>query len=118
MNKYASHDIGGGNVFADIGLADAQDHLVKAELVYRIDGLMTTRGLRQVADCKMSMPPNCSASASPTCRKCCAATSARSRSRASCVSSSRSDRHVDIVVTPHKGKRKPATLRVTDGAVV
>jgi predicted XRE-type DNA-binding protein len=42
-----------GNVFADIGLPDAQEHLVKAQLVYKIDGLMKARGLKQVAAAKL-----------------------------------------------------------------
>jgi predicted XRE-type DNA-binding protein len=36
-----------GNVFADIGLPDAETHLVKAKLAYKIDKLMRERGLRQ-----------------------------------------------------------------------
>ena len=37
-----------GNVFADIGLPSADEHLIKAKLVMKIDGLMKTRGLKQV----------------------------------------------------------------------
>jgi predicted XRE-type DNA-binding protein len=36
-----------GNVFADIGLPNAEEHLVKAQLVVRIDALMQERGLKQ-----------------------------------------------------------------------
>ena len=39
---------GSGNVFADIGLPDAEEHLVKAKLVFKIDALMKLRGLKQV----------------------------------------------------------------------
>jgi len=42
-------EAGSGNIFADIGLPNAQEHLVKAQLVYKIDGLMKTRGLKQAA---------------------------------------------------------------------
>ena len=38
-----------GNVFADIGQPNAQDHFVKAQLVYKIDGLTKAHGLTQVA---------------------------------------------------------------------
>ena len=38
-----------GNVFADIGLPNAQEHLVKAKLVVKIDRLMKERGLKQAA---------------------------------------------------------------------
>lgn len=36
-----------GNVFADIGLPEATDHLVKAKLVFKIDALLQERGLKQ-----------------------------------------------------------------------
>jgi len=37
----------GGNVFADAGLPDADTHLVKAELVGRLDEIIRERGLSQ-----------------------------------------------------------------------
>jgi predicted XRE-type DNA-binding protein len=39
---------GSGNVFADIGLPDAETHLVKASLVSRIDDIIRRRKLTQV----------------------------------------------------------------------
>lgn len=36
------------NIFADIGLPNAEEHLVKAKLVLRIDGILRQRGLKQV----------------------------------------------------------------------
>ena len=39
---------GSGNVFADLGLPDADVHLLKAELVTRIDRIIRQRGLKQV----------------------------------------------------------------------
>jgi predicted XRE-type DNA-binding protein len=41
------YEIGSGNVFADIGAANADEHLVKAQLVYKIDLLLKERGLKQ-----------------------------------------------------------------------
>jgi predicted XRE-type DNA-binding protein len=38
-----------GNVFADLGLADADEHLVKAGLVVRIDRIIRQRELTQAA---------------------------------------------------------------------
>lgn len=38
---------GGGNVFADLGQADADAHLLKAELVARIDRIIRRRKLTQ-----------------------------------------------------------------------
>lgn len=39
---------GSGNVFADLRLPDADGHLLKAELVARIDRIIRSRGLKQV----------------------------------------------------------------------
>jgi len=44
-----THEISGGNVFEDIGLPNPQEHLVKAQLVMKIDLLMQERGLKQAA---------------------------------------------------------------------
>ena len=38
---------GGGNVFADLDLPDADAHLLKAELVSRIDGIVRQRKITQ-----------------------------------------------------------------------
>ena len=38
-----------GNVFADLGLADASEHLIKAGLVVRIDRIIRKRKLTQAA---------------------------------------------------------------------
>jgi len=43
-----TYEIGSGNVFADAGVPNAEEHLVKAHLVYKIDTLMKERGLKQV----------------------------------------------------------------------
>ena len=40
---------GSGNVFADLGLPDADAHLLKAGLVARIDSIIRRRGLTQTA---------------------------------------------------------------------
>ena len=39
---------GSPNVFRDIGVPNAEEHFVKAKLVFRIDALMKERGLKQV----------------------------------------------------------------------
>lgn len=38
----------GRNVFKDIGVPNAEEHLVKAQLVFKIDTIMKERGMRQV----------------------------------------------------------------------
>ena len=42
-----SHEIGSGNVFKDLGIPNAEEHLVKAQLVFKIDTIMKDRGLKQ-----------------------------------------------------------------------
>jgi predicted XRE-type DNA-binding protein len=42
------HEVSSGNVFSDIGLLDAHEHLIKAKLVFKIDALPRERGLNQV----------------------------------------------------------------------
>ena len=44
---------GGGNVFADLGRPDAESHLLKAELVTRIDTIIRQRGLKQIDAAKI-----------------------------------------------------------------
>ena len=44
---------GRGNVFADLGRPDAEAHLLKAELVTRIDTIVRQRGLKQVEAAKL-----------------------------------------------------------------
>ena len=41
------YEIGSRNVFKDLGLPNADEHLVKAQLVYKIDSIMKQRGLKQ-----------------------------------------------------------------------
>jgi predicted XRE-type DNA-binding protein len=43
--KYES---GSRNVFKDLGVPNADEHFVKAQLVFKIDTLMKERGLKQV----------------------------------------------------------------------
>jgi predicted XRE-type DNA-binding protein len=42
-----SYGIGRGNVFKDLGIPNADEHLVKAQLVFKIDTIMKDRGLKQ-----------------------------------------------------------------------
>lgn len=53
MRKKAAYEFGSGNVFADIGLPNPQEHLVKAQLVFRIDKLMKSRELKQADAAKL-----------------------------------------------------------------
>jgi predicted XRE-type DNA-binding protein len=42
------YETGSGNVFRDIGMPNPEEHLVKAQLVFRIDGIIKERRLKQV----------------------------------------------------------------------
>ena len=46
-SKEIAVERGIGNVFADLGFPDADAHLVKAELVSRIDDIVRDRGITQ-----------------------------------------------------------------------
>jgi predicted XRE-type DNA-binding protein len=46
--KKKGYEIGSGNVFKDIGVPNAEEHFVKAQLVFKIDTLMKERKLKQV----------------------------------------------------------------------
>jgi predicted XRE-type DNA-binding protein len=47
MNK-KGYQTGSGNVFRDLGVPNAEEHFVKAQLVFKIDTLMKQRGLKQI----------------------------------------------------------------------
>jgi predicted XRE-type DNA-binding protein len=47
MNR-KGYETGSGNVFKDIGVPNAEEHLVKAQLVFKIHGIMKRRRLKQV----------------------------------------------------------------------
>jgi predicted XRE-type DNA-binding protein len=48
MKDKKGYAIGGRNVFKDLGLPNADEHFVKAQLVFKIDTLIKERGLKQV----------------------------------------------------------------------
>ena len=48
MSNRKRYEVGSGNVFKDIGLPNAEEHLVKAQLVFKIETIMKKRGLKQV----------------------------------------------------------------------
>jgi predicted XRE-type DNA-binding protein len=41
------YETGSRNVFKDIGVPNAEEHFIKAQLVFKIDALMKERGLKQ-----------------------------------------------------------------------
>jgi predicted XRE-type DNA-binding protein len=51
--KLPPHEVGSGNIFADLGLPNADEHQLKAALVVQIKRLMTERELTQSATAKL-----------------------------------------------------------------
>ena len=47
------YEIGSRNVFKDLGVPSAQEHLVKAQLVFKIDAIMKRRHLKQTEAAKL-----------------------------------------------------------------
>jgi predicted XRE-type DNA-binding protein len=110
MKKKLGYDSSSGNVFADIGLPNAQEHLVKAQLVYKIDGLMKARGLKQVAAAKLFgvKQPDVSKMLRGDFRQFSVERLLRFLVALG--------QDVEIVVKPHRGARTLPQLRVADHA--
>ena len=47
--KLPAHEVGSGNIFADLGLPNAGEHQLKAALVVQLKRLIAEHGLTQVA---------------------------------------------------------------------
>ncbi len=48
-----AHEVGSGNIFADLGLPNAEEHQLKAALVVQLKRLIKERRLTQVAAAKL-----------------------------------------------------------------
>jgi predicted XRE-type DNA-binding protein len=48
MSNKKRYETGSRNVFKDIDVPNAEEHLIKAQLVFKIDRIMKDRGLTQV----------------------------------------------------------------------
>src|SRR5271154_4484027 len=48
-----SYEAGSGNVFQDLGIPHAEEHLVKAQLVFKIDTIMKEHSLTQTAAARL-----------------------------------------------------------------
>jgi predicted XRE-type DNA-binding protein len=51
--KMPAFEIGSGNIFADLGLPNAEEHLLKASLVVQLHRLIKARKLTQTAAAKI-----------------------------------------------------------------
>jgi predicted XRE-type DNA-binding protein len=52
--KLPAFEIGSGNIFADLGLPNAEEHLLKASLVVQLHRLIKARKLTQTAAAKIA----------------------------------------------------------------
>jgi predicted XRE-type DNA-binding protein len=106
MNK-KTVEVGSRNVFKDLGVPNAEEHLIKAQLVYKIDTIMKDRGLKQVEAGKLFGIPQ------PDVSKML-----RGEFRQFSVERLLRflvalNHDVEIVVRPHRGTSDPATLLVS-----
>lgn len=53
MKKKLDYEVSSGNVFADLGLPDAQELLIKSDLVHQINKLIKQKKLNQVQAAKL-----------------------------------------------------------------
>jgi predicted XRE-type DNA-binding protein len=95
-----------GNVFADIGLPNAEEHLLKAQLVVKIDSILKARRLRQVeaAEILKIRQPDVSKMLRGEFRQFSVERLLRFLVALG--------QDVEIVVTPRGGKQKSTVLRV------
>jgi predicted XRE-type DNA-binding protein len=100
------HEVGSGNVFADIGLPNAEEHLIKAQLVFKIDTLLKARGLKQKDAAALFgiRQPDVSKMLRGDFRQFSVERLMRFLVALG--------QDVEIVVKPHRGSRRPAQLKV------
>jgi predicted XRE-type DNA-binding protein len=99
-------EVGSQNVFKDLGLPNAEEHLVKAQLVFKIDTIIKKRKLKQVEAGKLFGIPQ------PDVSKML-----RGEFRQFSVERLLRflvalNQDVEIVVRPHRGERDTARVRV------
>ena len=101
------YETGGRNVFKDIGLPNAEEHLVKAQLVFKIDTIMKDRGLKQVeaADLFGIKQPDVSKMLRGEFRQFSVERLLRFLVAL--------DQDVEIVVKPHRGRNNAPALHVS-----
>jgi predicted XRE-type DNA-binding protein len=101
------YEIGSRNVFKDLGFPNAEEHLVKAQLVYKIDTIMKERGLKQgeTADLLGVKQPDVSKMLRGEFRQFSVERLLRFLVAL--------DQDVEIIVRPHRGRAEAATLHVS-----
>jgi predicted XRE-type DNA-binding protein len=101
------YEIGSGNVFKDLGIPNAQEHLVKAQLVFKIDTIIKERGLKQaeVASLLSVKQPDVSKMLRGEFRQFSVERLLRFLVAL--------NQDVEIVVKPHRGRNEAAALHVS-----
>jgi len=99
--------IEGKNVFKDIGISNPEEHLVKAQLVYKIDHILKKRRLKQAEAARLFRvkQPDISKMLRGEFRQFSVERLMRFLVAL--------DQNVAIVVTPHRGKRHAPALHVS-----
>jgi predicted XRE-type DNA-binding protein len=102
-----SYEAGSGNVFKDLGIPNAQEHLVKAQLVFKIDGIMRNRRLKQAEAAALLgiKQPDVSKMLRGDFRQFSVERLLRFLVAL--------DHDVEIVVKPHRGRNEAAALHVS-----
>jgi predicted XRE-type DNA-binding protein len=95
------------NVFKDLGVPNAEEHLVKAQLVFKIDTIMKDRGLKQAeaADLLGVKQPDVSKMLRGDFRQFSVERLLRFLVAL--------DHDVEIIVKPHRGKNDAAALHIS-----
>ncbi|MGH9744132.1 MAG: helix-turn-helix domain-containing protein [Candidatus Acidiferrum sp.] len=101
------YEIGSGNVFKDLGIPNAEEHLVKAQLVFKIDTIMKRRSLKQAEAAALLRikQPDVSKMLSGEFRQFSVERLMRFLVAL--------DHDVEIVVKPRRGRNEAATLHVS-----
>ena len=100
-------EVGSGNVFKDLGIPYAEEHLVKAQLVFKIDTIMKSRRMKQAeaAELLRIKQPDVSKMLRGEFRQFSVERLLRFLVAL--------DHDVEIVVKPHRGRNDAAALHVS-----
>lgn len=101
------YEIGSGNVFKDLGIPNAEEHLVKAQLVFKIDQIMKRRRLKQAETAELLgiRQPDVSKMLRGEFRQFSVERLLRFLVAL--------DQDVEIVVRPHRGRNEATALHVS-----
>jgi predicted XRE-type DNA-binding protein len=101
------YEIGSRNVFKDLGIPNAEEHLIKAQLVFKIDSIMKSRGLKQAAAAELLgiKQPDVSKMLRGEFRQFSVERLLRFLVAL--------DHDVEIIVKPHRGRNDAAALHVS-----